>query len=56
MTFLTQPLREEHQELLPHIEQLRMAADAVGDVLVETLRRSIDAVYTFLIRHLIPHA
>jgi iron-sulfur cluster repair protein YtfE (RIC family) len=56
MTLLTQPLREEHQELLPHIAQLRMAADSVGYVPVETLRRSIDTVYTFLIGHLIPHA
>jgi iron-sulfur cluster repair protein YtfE (RIC family) len=56
MILLTQPLREEHQELLPHIEQLRMAADSVGDVPAETLRRSIDAVYAFLVEHLIPHA
>ena len=56
MTFFTQPLREEHQELLPHIEQLRLAADSVGDVPVETLRQRIDAVYLFLIEHLIPHA
>jgi iron-sulfur cluster repair protein YtfE (RIC family) len=56
MTLLTQPLREEHQELLPHIEQLRMAADSVGDVPVESLRRSVDAAYTFLVEHLIPHA
>ena len=27
----TQPLREEHRELLPHIEQLRLAADLVGE-------------------------
>jgi iron-sulfur cluster repair protein YtfE (RIC family) len=33
-----------------------MAADSVGDVPVETLRRSIDAVYTFLVEHLLPHA
>ena len=26
----TQPLRDEHQELLPHIESLRTAGDAVG--------------------------
>jgi iron-sulfur cluster repair protein YtfE (RIC family) len=56
MTLLTQPLREEHQELLPHIEQLRMAAESVGDVPVETLRQNIGAVYTFLTEHLIPHA
>jgi len=27
---LTQPLRDEHAELLPHVESLRIAADAIG--------------------------
>ena len=51
-----QPLREEHQHLRPHIEQLRSAADAVGDIPTEQLRREVDAAYEFLSHHLIPHA
>jgi len=56
MTQLTQPLRDEHKELLPHIEQLRTAADAIGEEAPESLRRGIDEVYTFLTHHLLPHA
>ena len=56
MTSLTQPLREEHQELLPQIEQLRTVADLVGDTPIEMLQHAIDDVYAFLTMHLIPHA
>jgi iron-sulfur cluster repair protein YtfE (RIC family) len=56
MAILTQPLREEHQELLPQIEQLRAVADMVGDVPIAELRPHIDTAYRFLTEHLIPHA
>ena len=56
MVTLTQPLRDEHKELLPHIELLRTAADAIGTAPGASLQRSIDEAYTFLTRHLIPHA
>jgi iron-sulfur cluster repair protein YtfE (RIC family) len=56
MASLTQPLRDEHKELLPNIELLRTAADAVGDTPIALLREQIDAVYEFLTHHLIPHA
>jgi len=56
MTKHTQPLRDEHQELLPHIEKLRMVGDSVGEATVESLRRDIDEAYDFLAHHLIPHA
>lgn len=56
MTTLTQPLRDEHKELLPHIEQLCAVADLVGEVPLETLERSVDEAYDFLAHHLIPHA
>ena len=52
----TQPLRDEHAELLPHIERLRSLADRVGEIPPGTLRRDIDLVYDFLAHHLIPHA
>lgn len=56
MVTLTQPLRDEHKELLPHIELLRTAADAIGAAEGASLQRSIGEAYTFLTHHLIPHA
>ena len=56
MTRLTQPLRDEHKELLPHLERLRTVADAIGDVPIASLRRSVDDAYAFLTHHLLPHA
>ena len=56
MTTLMQPLREEHKELLPHIEQLRIIANSVGESPLNQLRLDIAEVYEFLAYHLIPHA
>ena len=56
MVTVTQPLRDEHKDLWPHVEVLRATADAVGETPVEALERSVDEVYDFLARHLIPHA
>lgn len=56
MTTVTQPLREEHKELLPHIEAFRTAADAIGSAPAEVVRRQVDEVYDFLRHHLLPHA
>lgn len=56
MITLTQPLRDEHKELLPHIEHLGDLADLVGDVPMEALERGVDEAYHFLAHHLIPHA
>jgi len=53
---LTQPLRDEHKELLARFEALRTVADSVGDVSSEEVRRGVDEVYEFMIHHLIPHA
>ncbi|MEN9934363.1 MAG: hypothetical protein RLZZ387_942 [Chloroflexota bacterium] len=52
----TQPLRDEHQELLPQIEQLHVVADLVGVVPTAELRPRLAAVSKFLVAHLIPHA
>ncbi len=56
MANLTQPLREEHQELLPHIEAIHQVADAIGETPLPELRPQIDGVYDFLAHHLLPHA
>ena len=53
---LTQPLRDEHAELVPHIAALATAGDAVGRVEVAELRAMVDASYEFLAHELIPHA
>ncbi len=56
MTLLTQPLRDEHKELLPHVEEIRSVANLVGEAPAAALRQKIDETYEFLARHLIPHA
>lgn len=56
MAIVTQPLRDEHRELLPHLESLRIAADAVGEADAGTLRAAVDGAYDFLAEHLIVHA
>lgn len=56
MSTVTQPLRDEHKELLPHIEELRTAADQVGDAGPDVLRASVAAAHDFLVQHLVPHA
>ncbi len=56
MTCPTQTLREEHKELLPHIELLRTIANAIGEASIASLRRSVDEAYAFLTHHLLPHA
>ncbi len=56
MVTLTQPLRDEHKELLPHIDLLQKVADSIGEAPIGSLRRGIDEAYEFLAHHLLPHA
>ncbi len=56
MSKLTQPLREEHRALLPQVELLRTVADSTGEMPIDVFRDDLDAVYSFLTHHLIPHA
>ena len=56
MPRITQPLRDEHKELLPHIEALRAAADSIGTASIAEIRTEVEAAYAFLDGHLIPHA
>lgn len=53
---LTQPLRDEHAELLPHVESLRIAADAIGQSSASELSAKVRDAEEFLTGHLIPHA
>ena len=53
---VTQPLRDEHKELIPHVEALRSVADSIGYKPIEAARHGVDEAYAFLSHHLIPHA
>jgi iron-sulfur cluster repair protein YtfE (RIC family) len=56
MNTLTQPLRDEHKELIPHIEQILKVANSIPDAPLEEVREGVKDVYEFLAYHLIPHA
>lgn len=56
MSAVTQPLRDEHKELIPHIEALRTAADNVGAGTLDAVRAGVAEAHDFLVHHLIPHA
>jgi iron-sulfur cluster repair protein YtfE (RIC family) len=56
MTQLTQSLREEHRELLPHLTQIQAIADTIGTVPIASIRQGIDDISAFLTHQLLPHA
>ena len=56
MASLTQPLRDEHKELYPHVEALRLAGDAVYESLTTSAHDKIEESYKFLTQQLLPHA
>jgi iron-sulfur cluster repair protein YtfE (RIC family) len=56
MNALTQPLRDEHKELIPHIERIREVADGIPEAAPDEIRDGVREVYEFLAYHLIPHA
>lgn len=52
---VTQPLRDEHADLLPHLLELDAVAARLGDWQPDTARR-LDGIIEFLRGHLVPHA
>lgn len=56
MNTLTQPLRDEHKELIPHIERIREVADGIRSASPDEIHDGVKEVYEFLAYHLIPHA
>jgi iron-sulfur cluster repair protein YtfE (RIC family) len=56
METITQPIRDEHRELLPKVERIRRVADSIGVVPLPLLRERIAEVRGFLVHELIPHA
>jgi iron-sulfur cluster repair protein YtfE (RIC family) len=51
-----QPLKDEHQELLPEIEFLREAGILVENAPEQDVLRAVEDAHAFLVNHLIPHA
>lgn len=56
LTRPTEPLREEHRELLPHIDRLRELADRLGDIDSADACASLREAHDFLAHHLLRHA
>lgn len=56
MKLLTQPLHDEHKELIPHIERILEVAESIPEAPVEKISEGVQEVYEFLAYHLIPHA
>jgi iron-sulfur cluster repair protein YtfE (RIC family) len=53
---VTEPLRAEHRHLLPNVEALAEAGDAIGVAPLDEQRVKVDAAHAFLATQLIPHA
>lgn len=51
-----QSVREEHEQFVPHIEDIRKVADSVGRVSTKSLLGRLEEVHGFLAHRLIPHA
>ena len=56
MTTLTQPLRDEHKELFPHVDRIRQVAELIGEAPVAEILHGVEDIYAFLANHLKPHA
>ncbi len=56
MNTLTQPLRDEHKELYPHITRIRQVAESIDELPSNQARDGVAEVYDFLANHLKPHA
>lgn len=56
MSTFTQHIKKEHAELFPHVEQLRITADAVGSTSADVLRELTEACLRFIVHDLVPHA
>ncbi len=53
---VTEPLREEHKELVPHIAAMATAGDSIGSAPQADQVKQVHASYEFLTKQLIPHA
>lgn len=56
MSAITQPLRDEHRQLLVRLEALRETADAAGYAPSAAFAAMVEEALDFLSYHLLPHA
>ncbi|GJQ52817.1 MAG: hypothetical protein HKUEN02_16640 [Anaerolineaceae bacterium] len=56
MSLPTQPLRDEHAGLFPHVEEIRKTAEKVGSAPLSEITLGVDEAYDFLAHHLKIHA
>ncbi len=56
MATVTQPLRDEHRDLMPQIDALQTLADKVGKASAGEILRDLDQSLAFLAHHLLVHA
>ena len=56
VTLRTEPLRAEHREMLPHLDELRIIAAGAGALTPRELRVRLDGLVHWLRDHLVPHA
>lgn len=56
MSVPTQPLRDEHAGLFPHVEEIRKTAAKIGSAPLSEIKLDVDAAYEFLAHHLKIHA
>lgn len=55
-TLPTEPIRREHRDLLPTLQELEQAAAGVGGWSIEIATDRLGHIINFLEHHLIPHA
>jgi hypothetical protein len=51
-----QSVKEEHEQFLPYLEEIRRVADSIGQASIKHLLGRIAEVHEFLAHRLIPHA
>ena len=56
MSIITQPLRDEHKELFPNVDYIRLVAERLDIASITETRKGVAEVYEFLAHHLKPHA
>jgi Hemerythrin HHE cation binding domain len=55
MSVLTRQLNDEHAKLMPHVDELRVIADAAPGLGEAALRDRVHVEHQFLVRDFVPH-
>jgi len=56
VTPTAQSVKEEHEQFLPYLEDIRKVADAIGRASIKSLLGRMAEIHEFLAHRLIPHA